>query len=429
MALNTLEGRGLVTQVSDRARLGEHLAASPRTLYCGFDPTADSLHIGSLVPLLALRRFQLEGHRPILLLGGATGLIGDPSFRDDERGLNDEATVGDWVEKIRRQVESFLDFEGASGAIMANNLDWTRGMDLIRFLREVGKHFSVNAMIQRDSVKSRLERAGAGISYTEFSYMLLQANDYLELARRHGCTLQVGGSDQWGNIVSGIDLVRRRLQREVFALTVPLVTRADGAKFGKTAEGAVWLDPARTSPYSFYQYWLNSSDADVVRFLKFFTFLDLEEIDALESGVREAPGMRSAQKRLAEEVTQLVHGHEALESAKRITGCLFGNLKQMQEAAVLVLSEGDLDQLRLDGMGNTAIAEPSVGLLAALADGGLARSRGAARRLVDAGGVWVNGAIERDSARVLDFSEALHGRYFLLRRGKKSWHLLVRGQC
>ena len=429
MALNTLEGRGLVTQVSDRARLGEHLAASPRTLYCGFDPTADSLHIGSLVPLLALRRFQLEGHRPILLLGGATGLIGDPSFRDDERGLNDEATVGDWVEKIRRQVEPFLDFECASGAIMANNLDWTRGMDLIRFLREVGKHFSVNAMIQRDSVKSRLERAGAGISYTEFSYMLLQANDYLELARRHGCTLQVGGSDQWGNIVSGIDLVRRRLQREVFALTVPLVTRADGAKFGKTAEGAVWLDPARTSPYSFYQYWLNSSDADVVQFLKFFTFLNLEEIDALESGVREAPGMRSAQKRLAEEVTQLVHGHEALESAKRITGCLFGNLKQMQEAAVLVLSEGDLDQLRLDGMGSTAIAEPSVGLLAALADGGLARSRGAARRLVDAGGVWVNGAIERDSARVLDFSEALHGRYFLLRRGKKSWHLLVRGQC
>lgn len=428
MILDTLERRGLVTQVSDRARLGEHLAGSPRTVYCGFDPTADSLHIGSLVPLLALRRFQAEGHRPILLLGGATGLIGDPSFRADERGLNDEDTVGDWVEKIRRQVRPFLDFEGGSGAVLANNLDWTRGLDLIGFLREVGKHFSVNAMIQRDSVKSRLERTGEGISYTEFSYMLLQANDYLELARRYGCTLQVGGSDQWGNIVSGVDLVRRRLRREVFALTVPLVTRADGAKFGKTAEGAVWLDPVRTSPYSFYQYWLNSSDADVIQFLKFFTFLDLEEIDALEGEVCEAPEMRTAQKRLAEEVTKLVHGQDAVDSAKRITGCLFGNLKQMQEAAVLVLTEGDLDQLRLDGMGSTEIADPSIGLLAALADGGLARSRGAARRLVDAGGVSVNGAVECDSARVLDFSEALHERYFLLRRGKKSWHLLVRGQ-
>ena len=290
MALDTLERRGLVAQVSDRKGLEEHLAGSPRTLYCGFDPTADSLHIGSLVPLLVLRRFQVEGHRPILLLGGATGLIGDPSFREDERGLNDETVVGGWVEKIRRQVEPFLDFEGDSGAIMANNLDWTRGMDVISFLRDVGKHFSVNAMIQRDSVRNRLDRAGAGISYTEFSYMLLQANDYLELARRHGCSLQVGGSDQWGNIVSGIDLVRRRLRRDVFALTVPLITRSDGAKFGKTAEGAVWLDPVRTSPYRFYQYWLNSGDADVIKYLKLFTFLDLEEIDALTGELREAPG-------------------------------------------------------------------------------------------------------------------------------------------
>ncbi len=421
MALDTLERRGLVTRVSDRARLGEHLAGSSRTLYCGFDPTADSLHIGSLVPLLTLRRFQNEGHRPILLLGGATGLIGDPSFRDDERGLNDGKIVEDWVESIRRQVEHFLDFEGRSGAIMANNLDWTGGMDLIRFLREVGKHFSVNAMIQRDSVKSRLERAGEGISYTEFSYMLLQANDYLELAERYGCSLQVGGSDQWGNIVSGIDLVRRRLRREVFALTVSLVARADGVKFGKTAEGAIWLDPARTSPYRFYQYWLNSPDADVIRFLKFFTFLDLAEIDALEREVRAAPQLRSAQTRLAEEVTELVHGREALRSAQRIAKCLFGG-------AVQSLEEGDLEQLRLDGLDCTGIPADRAGLLAALADSGLAGSRGAARKLVGAGGVSVNGVIQDDTERILDFTDALHGKYYLLRRGKKSWHLLVRRQ-
>ena len=418
MALDTLERRGLVTQVSDRERLGQHLAAAPRTLYCGFDPTADSLHIGSLVPLLVLRRFQLHGHRPILLLGGATGLIGDPSFRDDERGLNEAATVGGWVEKIRRQVEPFLDFDGGSAAILANNLDWTQGMEVIRFLREVGKHFSVNAMIQRDSVRSRLQREGAGISYTEFSYMLLQANDYLELARRYDCSLQVGGSDQWGNIVSGIDLVRRRLRREVFALTVPLVTRADGVKFGKTAEGAVWLDPSRTSPYRFYQYWLNSGDADVIRFLKFFTFLDGAEIDALEREVLEAPEKRAAQKRLADEVTELVHGREALRSARRISACLFGG-------AVQALEEGDLEQLRLDGMDCTEVPAEPLGLLAALAGSGLAGSRGAARRLVESRGISVNGAVQADAGRVLDFSDALHGRYYLLRRGKKSWHLLA----
>ena len=426
MALETLEQRGLVTQVTDRAGLDRHLAGSPRTLYCGFDPTADSLHIGSLVPLLALRRFQVEGHRPILLIGGATGLIGDPSFRDDERGLIDEAIVSGRVEKIRRQVEPFLDFEGESGAIMANNLDWTRGMEVISFLREVGKHFSVNAMIQRDSVRSRLERAGAGISYTEFSYMLLQANDYLELARRYGCSLQVGGSDQWGNIVSGIDLVRRRLQREVFALTVPLVTRADGVKFGKTTEGAVWLDPIRTSPYRFYQYWLNSADADVIRFLKFFTFLDLAEIDALESEVQKTPESRSAQARLADEVTALVHGREALRSAQRISRCLFGG-------SVQSLKEGDLEQLRLDGMDCTEIPEPQdprgTGLLAVVTYCHLADSLGAARRLVEAGGISVNGEVQHDTRRFLDFSDALYSRYYLLRRGKKSWHLLVRDQA
>lgn len=418
--IENLERRGLVVQVSDAQGLREHLAGASRTLYCGFDPTADSLHIGHLVPLLTLRRFQLGGHRPILLLGGATGLIGDPSFRGDERLLNDATLVADWVERIRTQVEPFLDFEGSYGAVMANNLDWTQELDLITFLREVGKHFSVNAMIQRDSVRSRLERADTGISYTEFSYMLLQANDYLELAVRYGCSLQVGGSDQWGNIVSGMDLVRRRLRREAFAMTVPLVTRADGVKFGKTADGAIWLDPGKTSPYSFYQYWLNSADADVVRFLKFFTFQDAGEIDALEAGVRESPELRKAQKRLAEEVTKLVHGRDALGSAQRITDCLFGG-------SVEALREGDLDQLRLDGMGCIDVAEGRVGLLAALADSGLANSRGAARKLVQGGGVSVNGVKEQDAGRELDFADALHGKYYLLRRGKKNWHLLVRG--
>ena len=284
--LEELHSRGLIAQVSDESGLSEHLAAQPRTLYCGFDPTADSLHIGNLVPLLTLRRFQEAGHKPILLLGGATGLIGDPSGRSDERSLNDSGIVAHWVEKIRHQVSGLLDFTGNNPASIANNLDWTRDLDVISFLRDVGKHFSVNSMIQRDSVRSRLERDGEGISYTEFSYMLLQAMDYYELARRSGCTVQIGGSDQWGNIVSGMDLVRRRLSQEAFALTVPLVTKADGTKFGKTSAGAVWLDPARTSPYSFYQFWLNSADADVEHFLKVFTFLDLETIRRADDRAR-----------------------------------------------------------------------------------------------------------------------------------------------
>ena len=246
--LKELKDRGLIAQVSDEEALSSHLAAGSRRVYCGFDPTAESLHIGNLVPLLTLRRFQQAGHTPILLLGGATGLIGDPSGRTDERSLNDTGTVAGWVENIRRQVEGLVSFEGNNPAIMANNLDWTADLDVISFLRDIGKHFSVNAMIQRDSVRSRLEREGEGISFTEFSYMLLQAMDYYQLAQLHGCSVQVGGSDQWGNIVSGMDLVRRKLGAEAFALTVPLVTKADGTKFGKTAAGAVWLDGSKTSP-------------------------------------------------------------------------------------------------------------------------------------------------------------------------------------
>tara|TARA_Y100001934_G_scaffold167626_1_gene199213 strand:+ start:4147 stop:5424 length:1278 start_codon:yes stop_codon:yes gene_type:complete len=420
--VDELEQRGLLAQVSDRNGLSDHLRSGSRVVYAGFDPTADSLHIGNLVPLLTLRRFQLCGHRPILLLGGATGLIGDPSGRKDERSLNAGEVVEGWVERIRSQVQGFVDFEGNNGAVIANNLDWTAGRDLISFLRDIGKHFSVNQMIQRDSVRDRLERDGEGISYTEFSYMLLQAMDYAELAERYDCTVQVGGSDQWGNIVSGMDLVRRRLGKAAFAMTLPLVTKADGTKFGKTAEGSVWLAPDRTSPYAFYQFWLNTSDADAVPYLKIFTFLGLEEIQSLADSLAEHPEQRDAQRRLAAEVTTLVHGKQALASAQRITQCLFaGDIEG--------LTQDDLDQLRQDGMDATALEGTSVGLLDALAEAGLAQSRGAARKLVQGNGLRVNGVLEGDIERQLDWQDALFGRFYLLRRGKKSWHLLVRGNA
>ena len=418
MLLDELNARGLVAQTTDASRLRSHLTGTMRTLYCGFDPTADSLHIGNLVPLLTLRRFQCAGHRPILLLGGATGLIGDPSGREAERGLNDAELVAEWVDRIGRQVEPFLELDGETGARIENNLEWTRELDVISYLRDVGKFFSVNAMIGRESVRNRLQRDDEGISYTEFSYMLLQAYDYLELARRHGCSLQIGGSDQWGNIVSGIDLVRRRLGREAHALTVPLVTRSDGAKFGKTAAGAVWLDPAKTSPYAFYQFWLNVPDADAVSYLRLFTLLDLATIDDLAQAAARAPERREAQTRLAEQVTQLVHGAEGLSAARRITDCLFGGDPNR-------LERGDLRQLELGGIDSTAIPERRLGLLAALVACGLAPSRGAARKLVVAKGVSVNGQVRDDPAHELDFADALHGRYYLLRRGKKNWRLLT----
>jgi tyrosyl-tRNA synthetase len=417
--IEELNERELIAQVSDMQALRQHLETGSRTLYCGFDPTADSLHIGNLVPLLTLRRFQLGGHRPILLLGGATGLIGDPSGRSDERNLNSGEVVAGWVERIRRQVEGFVDFSGNNGAVIVNNLDWTADLPVIAFLRDVGKHFSVNTMIQRESVKSRLDRDEAGISYTEFSYMLLQAMDYLELAERYDCSLQIGGSDQWGNIVSGMDLVRRKLKKEAFALTLPLVTKADGTKFGKTAAGAVWIDPDRTSPYSFYQFWLNTADADVIRFLQVFTFLPLERIGQLAEAAREAPERREAQQALAGEVTSLVHGDSALESARRISRCLF-------QGDIRGLTEADLNQLQQDGMECTVTREEKPGLLAVLADAGLAPSRSAARKLLQGGGVSVNGVVQEHPEAELDWGQALFGRYFLVRRGKKNWHLLAR---
>ena len=422
--IQELRWRELIAKVSDEEGLSGHLQSGSRSLYCGFDPTADSLHIGSLVPLLALRRFQLYGHKPILLLGGATGLIGDPSFRDDERTLNTPDVVSEWVDSLHAQVTPFLDFEGNNAAVLVNNLDWTEKLDVISFLRDIGKHFSVNAMIQRESVKARLDRVNQGISYTEFSYMLLQGMDYLELAKRHDCTLQIGGSDQWGNIVSGLDLVRRNLRVDAYAMTLPLVTKADGTKFGKTAGGSVWLDSKKTSPYSLFQFWLNTADADVEAYLKIFTFLEQAEIAALASEVAEHPERRNAQRRLAEEATNIVHGREAVQSAQRISEALFAG---SSGAGVADLLEADLEQLRLDGLGSSSCSS-GAGLLTAMTEAGITKSTGEARKLVKSGGVRLNDVVVQDERMDLDYSAALYGRYFVLRRGKKNYHLLVNSQ-
>ena len=409
--------RGLVAQISNQDKLALHLLEG-RSVYCGFDPTADSLHIGSLVPLIALRRFQLAGHRPILLLGGATGLIGDPSGRDDERSLNQQETVAQWVEKLRAQVGRFLDFDGANAATVCNNLEWTQELDVISFLRDIGKHFSVNAMVQRDSVKARLEREDQGISYTEFSYMLLQAMDFLELAKRENCLVQIGGSDQWGNIVSGIDLIRRHTGQEAFALTMPLVTKADGSKFGKTASGAVWLDANKTSPYSFYQFWFNSADADTEKFLKLFTFMTENQIADLVRQSQQAPEQRLAQRELARQVTELVHGQEAVVSAERISSSLFAG----DEGS---LQRQDLQQLRQDGLPSISVTLGD-GLLSIMVALGAAKSSGEARKLVHGKGVRLNGQQVVDPKLTIVFDDAYFGEYFLLRKGKKQHYLLVK---
>ena len=416
--IGNLREHGLLAQCSDEAGLDEHLGQGMQTLYCGFDPTADSLHIGNLVPLLALRRFQLAGHRPLVLVGGATGMIGDPSGKSAERNLNEASVVIEWTERIRDQVARFFDFEGPNAAVVVNNYDWASKLTLVDYLRDIGKHFSVNAMVQRDTVKNRLQREGEGISYTEFSYMVVQAMDFMVLARDHDCTLQIGGSDQWGNIVSGVDLVRRVLGKTAYAATFPLVTKADGTKFGKTAGGAVWLDAAKTSPYSFYQFWLNTADADVIGFMRTFTFLKDSDVEELSRSLAEEPQARAAQQRLASEVTSLVHGTEALDGAKRISHALFAGEIESLEAE-------DLAQLEQDGMDCTYIEAEDVGLLTAMVAAGLAASNGAARKLVKGGGVRLNGVSVTDHDSQVSPDAALYGKYHLLRRGKKTWHLLV----
>ncbi|MBP9642254.1 MAG: tyrosine--tRNA ligase [Budvicia sp.] len=415
--IKQLQERGLVAQVTDEDGLSERLAQGPIALYCGFDPTADSLHLGHLVPLLCLKRFQLAGHKPVALVGGATGLIGDPSFKAAERKLNTEDTVGDWVEKIRQQVSPFLDFDcGSNSARMANNYDWFGGMKVLTFLRDIGKHFSVNAMINKEAVKQRLNRDDSGISFTEFSYNLLQAYDFACLNEEHGVELQIGGSDQWGNITSGIDLTRRLHQNQVYGFTVPLITKSDGTKFGKTEGGAIWLDPKKTSPYKFYQFWINTADADVYRFLKFFTFMSIEEINALEEEDKNSGKAPRAQYVLAENVTRLVHGDAGLEAAKRITQSLFsGELND--------ITEDDFAQLAQDGMPAIEL-ESGADLQQALVDSELVPSRGQARTMIGSNAVTINGEKQSNPEYVFADSDRLFGRYSLLRRGKKHYCLI-----
>ncbi|AJI95613.1 tyrosine--tRNA ligase [Yersinia ruckeri] len=415
--IKQLQERGLVAQVTDEDALAERLAQGPISLYCGFDPTADSLHLGHLVPLLCLKRFQLQGHRPVALVGGATGLIGDPSFKATERKLNTADTVNEWVEKIRHQVSPFLDFDcGNNSAITANNYDWFGNMNVLTFLRDIGKHFSVNQMINKEAVKQRLNRDDSGISFTEFSYNLLQGYDFACLNKEHGVELQIGGSDQWGNITSGIDLTRRLHQQQVFGLTVPLITKADGTKFGKTEGGAVWLDPKKTSPYKFYQFWINTADADVYRFLKFFTFMSLEEINALEEEDQNSGKAPRAQYVLAEKVTGMVHGEAGLAAAKRITDSLFsGHLHEMTEA--------DFAQLAQDGMPTIELTRDA-DLQQALVNAELAPSRGQARKLIASNAVTINGEKQADPEYGFTDADRLFGRFSLLRRGKKHYCLV-----
>jgi tyrosyl-tRNA synthetase len=411
--LEDLSWRGLIAQSTDLDALAAEVGRPPTTVYAGFDPTAPSLHAGHLVPLLALRRFQQAGHRPIVLAGGATGMIGDP--RDTgERFLNAADTVAGWTERIRGQLERFVDFDGSpSGAIVENNLSWTADLGAIEFLRDIGKHFSVNVMLDRDTIRRRLE--GEGISYTEFSYMLLQANDYVELHQRYDCTLQIGGSDQWGNIIAGVRLVRQKLGDAVHALTVPLVTSSDGTKFGKSSGGGnLWLDAEMTSPYAWYQYFVNTADDDVVRYLRWFTFLSAEEIAELAEATQARPHQRAAQRRLARELTTLVHGEEATIAAEHASEALFGRgeLSRLDEQTLAAaLREASVAELK-PGAPN--------GIVDLLVATGLSASKGAARRTIAEGGVSVNNArIDSDewTPRPEDY---LHGRWLVVRRGKRN---------
>jgi tyrosyl-tRNA synthetase len=409
--LDDLAWRGLIAQSTDIDALRAAMAEGPITVYCGFDPTAPSLHVGNLVPLLTLTRLQRAGHRVVGLVGGATGLIGDPSGRSTERSLNSSDVVAEWVERIRVQVEKFIDFSDEKTGILVSNLDWTEGMSAIDFLRDVGKHFPVNRMLARESVSARL--GGDGLSYTEFSYQILQANDYLELNRRHGCTLQIGGSDQWGNITAGTDLIRRVTGNHVHALTVPLITKADGTKFGKTAGGAVWLNPEMTSPYAFYQFWLNADDRDVVKFLKIYSFRSREEIEELEKASSERPAARAAQRALAQEFTTLLHGAEECDAVIAASAALFGQ-GSLEDLPARTLGEAlaEVPRAEVPGLGASIVD--------LFAESGLVNSKSEARRAVKEGGAYLNNVKVTDETYVPSADDLLHGRFLVLRRGKRS---------
>lgn len=428
-----LHWRGLIADCTDPAiKTGGGVAArdpsglyhqEPITLYCGFDPTSDSLHVGNLVPLLALRRFQKRGHCPILVAGGATGSIGDPSGRTDERQLLNRDGLRHNISRVKEQLRRWLDFDSRTNpARLLDNADWTSGVSYLDFLRDIGKHFSVNMMVAKESVRARMEDREAGISYTEFSYMLLQAFDFHHLCKEHDCTLQIGGSDQWGNITAGIDLCRKKLGRQVHGLTLPLITNADGTKFGKSVAGAVWLDPARTTPYRFYQFWVRADDRDVIRFLKYFTFLDPDEIAALEHQHAAKPETRTAQKALAEAMTSLIHGPSAAREAIRASEILFGgSLEGIDERTFQDLAEEiptcEVDRSRFENAG--------IPLVELLVDAGLSSSKGQARKDIEGGGVYLNNARANSAQRSVGPSDFLIGGRLLLRKGKKSYVLIV----
>lgn len=423
--IEDLKARGLISQTTADAELIEHLQDGCRTLYCGFDPTADSLHIGSLVPLLALKRFQEAGHKPVALVGGATGLIGDPSFKAQERKLNTPDIVANWVDKLKAQVSRFIDFDaGEKSASVVNNLDWVGQLNVLDFLRDVGKHFSINNMIQKESVKQRIDREGAGISFTEFTYMLLQSYDFAELAEREDCTIQIGGSDQWGNIVGGVDLARRMYGKQTFGITLPLVTKSDGTKFGKTESGTIWLDPAKTSPYAFYQFWMNTADADAYKFMRYFTFLSIQRIEEIEQHDAEIQGRKTGQGILAEEVTRLIHGEEALQSAKRITEALFSG-------DLATLSEQELEQIKLDGLPSSDLVLADIAetpLTSLFTECGMVKAGREVKDALGRNAVMINGeakgaADNMSTAESFSADKALYGRFFLVKLGKKKHHL------
>jgi tyrosyl-tRNA synthetase len=416
--IRDLQSRELIADVTTPEELDAHLTSGRRTAYVGFDPTADSLHIGSLLPLLALRRLQLAGHRPIVLVGGGTGLIGDPSGKAGERALNPKEQVAEWAERLKRQVRPFLDFDrGPNAAILADNYEWLSQLDVIGFLRDVGKHFPLGAMLARESVKARMS---AGISFTEFSYQVLQAYDFMSLTLLHDCSIQMGGSDQWGNITAGVELIRRVHGRPAFGITLPLVAKTDGTKFGKTESGTIWLDPAKTSAYEMHQFWLNTADADVVPFLRYFTFLSPERLAELAEAARSAPEKREAQRVLAREVTTLVHGAAATGEAEAIGAALFSG-------DVSALSEAQLAQATR-GMPVTALPRAeveSLGLPELLVRVGLADSKRVARELLSGGAVAVNGRRVADAGGGLGPEAALYGKYLILRKGKKTYHAVT----
>ena len=417
--LGELDWRGLYADCTDRAALARRLAEGPLTLYCGFDPTADSLHVGNLVPLFALRRFQLAGHRPIALAGGSTGMIGDPSGKSQERNLLTPGQLTANLECIRPQLERFLDFSAASNAaLVVNNYDWTAPVSILDFLRDVGKHISVNAMVAKDSVRSRMEDRDSGISYAEFSYMLLQAFDFYHLRQSYNCELQIGATDQWGNITVGAELTRKKLGATVWGLVFPLITRADGTKYGKTASGTVWLDPGKTSPYRFYQFFMNTADSDVLGLLRMLTFLPADAIAALEEDTKARPESRGAQRALAREMTTIVHGADAEASARKASEILFGGSvdgvsEQTFEDVVGEVPTHQLGRAQLEGAGT-----PVVDLLVLA---GLAPSKGQARKDLEAGGVYLNNIRVDRPTRAVTTDDLLFGKHVLLRRGKRNY--------